>query len=219
MPIGPEFSSRGVLTQETQRGNIFKMEPIILASGSLRRHEFFRQLGLPFSIMPSNAKEELVAGAAPRAQAERIARAKVDALLKVIANSNPPWILAADTVIDIEGTVLGKPADRDDAKRMLERLAGREHKVVTALALYNGRTKATDCRSNESSVVFAPMSEREIEWYLDSGEWQGVAGSYRLQGIGGCFVSGIRGSYSSIVGLPLHDFYVMLQENGYGYSA
>lgn len=195
------------------------MEPIILASGSLRRHEFFRLLGLPFSIMPSNAKEELVDGLDPRAQAERIAREKVEALLKAIANGNPPWILAADTIIDVGGSVFGKPADRADAKRMLELLSGREHEVVTALALYNGRKKTMDCRSNVSAVRFASLSEREIEWYLDSGEWQGVAGSYRIQGIGGCLVSEIKGSYSSIVGLPLHDLYVMLQENGYGYSA
>jgi septum formation protein len=95
----------------------------------------------------------------------------------------------------------------------------REHDVVTALALYNGHQGIVDCRSNLSTVRFADLSEKEIEWYLDSGEWQGVAGSYRIQGIGGCFISEIRGSYSSIVGLPLHDFYVMLRENGYAYSA
>jgi len=194
------------------------MEPIILASGSLRRHEFFRLLGLPFSIMRSHADETLVPGLDSRGQAESIARAKVEALLKVIANGSPPWILAADTIIDVDGAVFGKPKDREDAKGMLDRLSGREHQVITSLALYNGRTKAIDCRSNISSVRFMEMSVREIDWYLDTGEWQGVAGSYRLQGIGGCFVSEIKGSYSSIVGLPLHDFYVMLHENGYDYS-
>ena len=194
------------------------MEPIILASGSIRRHEFFRLLGLPFSIMPSHAKEELVPGIQPRAQAESIARAKVDALLKVIADGNPPWILAADTIIAVDGDIFGKPTDREHAKSMLNRLSGREHEVITALALYNGRKKTVDCRSNVSSVRFCELTDTEIEWYLDSCEWQGVAGSYRIQGIGGCFISEIKGSYSSIVGLPLHEFYVMLRENGYDYS-
>ncbi|MFA6508333.1 MAG: Maf family protein [Treponemataceae bacterium] len=194
------------------------MEPIILASGSIRRHEFFRLLGLPFSIMPSHVKEELVPGLTPREQAEAIARSKVAESLKLIADGNPPWILAADTIVSIDEEIFGKPIDREHAKLMLYRLSGREHEVITALALYNGKRKTIDCRSNISLVRFCVLSKVEIEWYLDSGEWQGVAGSYRLQGIGGCFISEIKGSCSSIVGLPLHEFYVMLRENGYDYS-
>jgi septum formation protein len=101
---------------------------------------------------------------------------------------------------------------------MLRALQGRDHQVITAVALYSGRANTIDCRPVLSDVLFSPLSEDQIEWYLDTGEWQGVAGAYRIQGLGGCFVSGIRGSYSSIVGLPLHEFYVMLRENGYPYG-
>lgn len=193
------------------------MEPIILASGSLRRHEYFRLLGLPFSIVKSHAPEDPVPGLDPSKQAEAIARRKVETVSETMRGRNPPWIFSADTVIVIDGEILGKPADRSDADRMLKRLSGREHTVVTGFALYNGKKRAIDSRTNESLVRFAPLSEEEIEAYLATGEWQGVAGSYRIQGIGGCFIAEIRGSYSSIVGLPLHDFYVMLRENGYDY--
>lgn len=193
------------------------MEPIILASGSLRRHEYFRLLGLPFSIVKSHAPEDPVPDLEPNKQAEAIARRKVETVIETMRGRNPPWIFSADTVIVIDGEILGKPADRSDAERMLKRLSGREHTVVTGFALYNGKKRAIDSRTNESLVRFAALSEEEIEAYLATGEWQGVAGSYRIQGIGGCFISEIRGSYSSIVGLPLHDFYVMLRENGYDY--
>jgi septum formation protein len=194
------------------------METIILASGSLRRQDYFRLLGLPFSIMPSRASEEPSPGLDPRSQAEAIARRKVDEVVKTLEGRLPPWILGADTVIIVDGQVYGKPKDKEDARKMLRTLSGREHEVVTALALYNGRTKTIDSRSNLSFVRFADLSEAEVDWYLETGEWQGVAGSYRIQGLAACFISEIRGSYSSIVGLPMHEFYVMLRENGYSYS-
>ena len=175
-------------------------------------------MGLPFNIMPSRVSEELVPGLAPRLQAEALARKKVETLIAILGGSNPPWILAADTNIIVDDTVLGKPTDREEAKAMLRRLSGRGHEVATGLALFNGKRKYVDCRTNVSVVDFAELSETEIEYYLDTGEWQGVAGAYRIQGKGGCFISSIRGSYSSIVGLPLHDFYVMLKENGYDYT-
>jgi len=193
------------------------MEPIILASGSLRRQEYFRLLSLPFSIMPSRANEVPTPGLEPRAQAEEIALRKVNEVIKILASRLPPWILGADTVIVVDGKVYGKPTEREDARAMLNTLSGREHEVITALALYNGKTKVIDCRSNISTVRFTQFSDAELEWYLDTGEWQGVAGAYRIQGLASCFISEIHGSYSSIVGLPMHDFYVMLRENGYSY--
>ena len=103
--------------------------------------------------------------------------------------------------------------DREDARNMLSALQGKTHEVITAIALYNG--KSIDCRSVTSTVSFAPLSEGEIEWYLDTGEWQNAAGAYKIQGLASCFISGISGSYSSIVGLPLRELYVMLNDNGY----
>jgi septum formation protein len=194
------------------------MEPIILASGSLRRQEYFRLLGLPFNIMPSLIDETCEEGLSPGEIAEDLAARKVHKIIDLLKGRTPPWICGADTVISVEDDIFGKPLNRDDARRMLSKLQGRDHQVVTAVALFNGKEKSLDCRSVTSIVSFAPMGEREIEWYLNTGEWQGVAGAYRIQGLADCFISGIKGSFSAIVGLPLHVFYVMLIENGYPYG-
>ncbi|AEF85524.1 septum formation protein Maf [Treponema primitia ZAS-2] len=194
------------------------MEPIILASGSLRRQEYFKLLGLPFSIMPAHIDEIPERGLEPRKQAENFAVQKVNRIIELLSARLPGWIFGADTLISVDGDVYGKPADREDARRMLNRLRGREHEVVTAMALYNGKEKTLDCRSVVSTLSFAPLSDEEIEWYINTGEWQGAAGAYKIQGLAECFVTGIKGSYSGIVGLPMHEFYVMLKENGYPYG-
>ncbi|MDR3167362.1 MAG: Maf family protein [Treponema sp.] len=195
------------------------MEPIILASGSLRRQEYFRLLGLPFNIMPSLIDETYEEGLSPGEIAENLAVRKVNKIIELLKGRSPPWICGADTVISVDGYIFGKPLDRDAARAMLLKLQGRDHEVVTAVALFNGKEKSLDCRSVTSIVSFAPLQESEIEWYLNTGEWQGVAGAYRIQGLADCFVSGIKGSFSAIVGLPLHEFYVMLIENGYLYGS
>ncbi|MDR3303074.1 MAG: Maf family protein [Treponema sp.] len=194
------------------------MESIILASGSLRRQEYFRLLDLSFSIMPAPIDENYADASDPRKIAESMALKKVNKILELLKSGMPPWICGADTVISMDGHIFGKPRDRDDAKKTLSAIQGREHDVVTAVALYNGRDRSMDCRSVVSSVTFAPLSESEIEWYLNTGEWQGMAGAYKIQGLAGCYVSGIKGSYSSVVGLPIREFYVMLRENGYPYG-
>jgi septum formation protein len=200
------------------------MDPIILASGSLRRQEYFRLLGLPFSIMPPSVDETPKPELTLRQNVEDIALRKVQKVIEIMKGRLPSvgfprWILGADTVVSLDGKILGKPAGREDAKNMLCQLAGRDHEVITAMALYNGQEEKTDCRSVSCSVHFAPLSEAEIEWYLDTGEWQGVAGAYRIQGLAGCFINSITGSPSAVAGLPLHDFYVMLRDNGYLFGA
>jgi septum formation protein len=194
------------------------MEPIILASGSLRRQEYFRLLGLPFSIMPSPVDEHYEGSDDPKTVAEELAVRKVNKIVELLKGRIPHWIVGADTLITVDGKIYGKPKDREDAKGMLSILQGRDHDVVTAVALFNGKEKTMDCRSVSSSVSFAPLRESEIEWYLNTGEWQGVAGSYKIQGLASCFISEVKGSYSSIVGLPMREFYVMLKENGYPYG-
>jgi septum formation protein len=196
------------------------MEPIILASASPRRQEFFRLLGLPFTCIPAQIDETPLAGLNPRQVAEDLALRKTMAVVAQLERggtetSSAQWVFGADTIVVLDGEIFGKAADRDAAKIMLERLAGRRHEVITAMALYNMRHKMSVCRSNMSEVVFAPLSMAEIEWYLDTGEWEGAAGSYRLQDRGGCLIESINGSPSGVAGLPLHDFYVMLKDNGY----
>jgi septum formation protein len=195
------------------------MDPIILASGSLRRQEFFRLLGLPFSILPSPIDETYDPKAEPRVVAEELAVRKVSKIVELLKNTTPPWVFGADTLISMDGKIYGKPQDREEASRMLSALQGRDHEVITAMALFNGRENRTDCRSASSTVTFSSLSAEEIEWYLNTGEWQGVAGSYKIQGLAACYISRIKGSYSSIVGLPMREFYVMLRENGYPYGS
>jgi septum formation protein len=194
------------------------MEPIILASGSLRRQEYFRLLGLPFSIIPSLIDEDIDGKVRPQECAENFAIRKVNKIITLLQKQPPPWICGADTIISVDEEIVGKPRDRDDAQRMLARLQGRSHEVITAIALFKGKDKTIDCRSVKSLVTFASLSEQEINWYLNTGEWQGVAGAYKIQGLASCFISEIQGSYSAIVGLPIHEFYVMLRENGYSYG-
>ena len=195
------------------------MEHIILASSSPRRIEYLRQLGLPFSCVPSSADENINGQIAPEEAAEEIARRKVIKVAEALKNENPSWILGADTIINLEGKIYGKPRDREDAGCMLKTFQNREHQVITALALYSGRKKAIDCCRVISSVSFAPLTDGEIEWYLNSGEWKDAAGAYKIQGLASCFISGISGSYSSIVGLPLRELYVILRANGYPFGS
>jgi septum formation protein len=193
------------------------MEPIILASGSLRRQDYFKILGLPFNIMPAMLDEKPQAGQSPRDYTEDMAVRKINKIIDQLRGRIPQWICGADTVISVDGEIFGKAQNRDEAREMLLKLRGREHEVYTAIALFNGRNQTIDCQSVPSSVTFSPISEEEIDWYLNTGEWQGVAGAYKIQGLGSCFVTGIKGSYSAIVGLPMREFYVMLLENGYPY--
>jgi septum formation protein len=154
----------------------------------------------------------------PRAWAEELAVRKVKKIMDMLSTRLPGWIFGADTLISVDGETFGKPAGREDAQDMLRKLQGRSHEVVTAMALYNGREKSVDCRSMVSEVSFAPMDQEALDWYLDTGEWQGVAGAYKIQGLASCFIANINGSYSGIVGLPLREFYVMLKDNGYDYG-
>jgi septum formation protein len=158
-------------------------------------------------------------GRAPRETAETFALQKTRKAAEQAGGNPPQWICGADTVVALDGAIFGKPRDRIDARRMLERLSGREHEVTSAVALYKGRTGTIDCRTVSCAVNFAALSAAEIAWYLDSGEWQGVAGAYRLQGLAACFITSVTGSPSAVVGLPLHEFYDMLRDNGYPYGA
>ena len=191
---------------------------IILASSSPRREEFFRLLGLPFTSMPSQVEEDFDEHCEPRKVAEELAARKVRKAVESIKDLASVWVCGADTLIAMDGKIHGKPLNREDAGNMLRAFSGRTHSVISAVALYCGRTKTLDYRSVASEVSFAPLSEGEIDWYLDSGEWQGAAGAYRIQGLASCFITGISGSYSSIVGLPLREFYAMLRDNGYPYG-
>ena len=191
------------------------MEPMILASGSPRRQDFFKLLRLPFICIPAMIDETPVPGLSPEAFACDLALRKVQSVKD--KNPDAKWIFGADTIVVLDEKIYGKPENRDCGREMLKSLTGKRHKVITAMALYNNINKKTDIRHKASDVDMAPLSDAEIEWYLDTGEWQGAAGAYRLQELGACLISSINGSPSGIAGLPLHDFYAMLRENGYNF--
>ena len=176
-------------------------------------------MGLPFSVLAPQVEEVFDKSADPLAVAEDLALRKVRKALEILKNSPPLWVCGADTLIVLDGKILGKPLDRGEAEVMLRSFRGRSHQVITAVVLYNGRAGTFDCRSVRSNITFAPLSDEEIRWYLDSGEWRDAAGSYKIQGLASCFITSIEGSHSAIAGLPLREFYAMLRDNGYQYGA
>jgi septum formation protein len=176
-------------------------------------------LGLPFNIITADIDESCSTQTNPVKLTKELAIKKVEKAISVMQTRLPKWICGADTVIALDAKIYGKPADREEAGRMLREFSGKQHKVVTSVALYNGNDKKIDCRSASCTVTFDTLTDAEIEWYLNTNEWQGVAGAYRIQGLAACLISQIKGSPSTVAGLPLREFYVMLMDNGYPYIA
>ena len=194
------------------------METIILASGSPRRQELLTLLGLPFTCMPSDIDESFDQNMEPARVAEELAIRKVKRVLQKLEDKEL-WVLGADTIIAMDGLIYGKPGSLNEARDMLNTFRGKTHEVISAIALYSGKSGKMDSRSCRSLVTFAAMTGAEIEWYLDTGEWEDAAGAYKIQGLASCFIKHLEGSYSSVMGLPLRDFYVMLRENDYPFGA
>ncbi len=171
---------------------------LILASASPRRSEILRGLGLGFEIEPADIDESRLSDEAAEIYVERIARSKAD-------NRRRPGTLtiAADTIVVIDDSVLGKPESPEDAKRMLARLAGREHEVLTAVAVLDANSGALRSSVERSKVRIAAMSLSEINWYVATGEPLDKAGAYAIQGLGSLFVESVEGNYANIVGLPV----------------
>jgi septum formation protein len=172
---------------------------LVLASGSPRRQEFLRGLGLEFEIRPADVVEEPVPGEEPRRFVERLALDKAQA---VAALDPAAHILAADTIVVLAGELLGKPRHEEEAISMLMRLGGRTHEVWTGFALCRG-AELLSRQAVRTEVIFAPLSEELCRAYVRTGEPLDKAGAYGIQGQGGFLVERIRGSYSNVVGLPL----------------
>ena len=193
---------------------------IYLASTSPRRQELLRQIGVRFELLLPEAHEDAEAleapqpGESPTNYVERVTLAKAGAAGERLARLDlpPAPILAADTTVALGGSILGKPADADDARRMLALLAGRTHRVLTAVAVVRG--KRVESRTNVSRVSFARMTPAEIARYVASGEPAGKAGAYAIQGAAARFVRRIEGSHSGIMGLPLYETTRLLREDG-----
>ena len=194
---------------------------IYLASQSPRRRQLLEQLGVPHELLlpapdeDSEALEVALKNEAPRAYVERVTGLKLDAAvrrLKARGLASAP-ILCSDTTVAMGRTILGKPQDAADARRMLQALSGQTHRVLTAVAVQSGRKRLTAL--SESRVRFAPMTAAQIRAYVDSGEPMGKAGAYAVQGRAAAHIAHISGSYSGIMGLPMHETAQLLRAIGF----
>lgn len=192
------------------------MKPIVLASSSPRRQEILKLLNIPYQVNIPDIDESFPEDMPKEEVPEYIAVKKVDAVAHTYNSGREiPWILAADTMILLDGELLGKPADAAEAASYLRRLQGRTHKVITGLAIFNGTLFYLSSRTCVTKVTFAKMSDKEIEWYVGTDEWYGAAGGYKIQGIASCFIKKIDGLNSNVIGLPIYELYDMLKEQGY----
>ena len=166
-------------------------------------------LGLTFEVRAADVDESLLPGESAASAAERLARAKVE---RVLPEAGDALVIGADTLVVLDGEALGKPVDSDDARRMLRALSGRRHDVVTGVAV--GRDHRLVSGIETTGVVFAALSEDEIERYVATGEPDDKAGAYALQGIGGLFVERIEGSPSNVVGLPIRLLRALARQAG-----
>jgi septum formation protein len=175
---------------------------LILASASPRRAELLRSAGYAFEIHAVEVDESLRSGEPPAEYVERLAREKASqALAELLKVVEDPFVLGADTAVVVGDAILGKPHDAEDAARMLRRLSGRTHQVMTGVCLRTVQRRVSHVEV--SSVTFATLTEDQIAWYVEGGEGRDKAGSYAIQGLASRFIPRIEGSYSNVVGLPV----------------
>ena len=174
---------------------------VVLASRSPRRIELIAQLGVSVDVVPADIDETPHAGEQPVDYVRRLAESKARAVQERLATD--ALVLGADTTVDLDGVIFGQPEDEADARRMLKLLSARTHRVHTGVAVV-GPT-ATQALVVTSMVTFEPVTDALLDWYMGTGEWQGKAGSYAIQGLGGTLVQSTRGSMSNIIGLPLRE--------------
>ena len=185
--------------------------PILyLASASPRRRELLEQIGVPVQVVRCAVDEQVLAGELPEQYVQRVTRVKV--LAGVAQAPLDAVVLAADTAVVLDGQILGKPADREHAMRMLRALSGREHQVMTAVAVM--RDAEVRLQLVTTQVRFRPLTESEMTAYWETGEPVDKAGGYGIQGLGAVFVEHVSGSYSAVVGLPLMETAVLLDDFG-----
>ena len=186
---------------------------VYLASASPRRSELLRQIGVPFEVRAADIKEEQGGGEAPEAYVVRLAVAKAEVVWGAVQAARP--VLAADTAVVLDGVVLGKPRDAAEAMAMLERLSGRTHTVLTAVALR--WQDGVESRLSASEVRFRATTAAERRAYCATGEPFDKAGGYGIQGQAAVFVEELKGSYSGVVGLPLYETAALLMRCGFDF--
>jgi septum formation protein len=179
---------------------------LVLASASPRRQELLRNAGITFEVQPAHIPEEPLSGETAKASAERLAREKA---LTVARQRPHDVVLGADTVVVVDGQLLGKPSDATDAARMLRMLSGREHQVITGVCLVTGGQASV--ASETTLVTVGDLTDQDIADYVSSGEPMDKAGAYAIQGIASRWIPRIEGDYSNVVGLPVALVFRMLR--------
>jgi septum formation protein len=189
---------------------------VVLASASPRRTMLLDQMGIAHSVKPVDIDESALVNETPEAQVARLAEQKAKTALVRLENdgalSESTRVLASDTLIAFNGVSLGKPEDKEDARRILSMLSDNQHEVLTAISVASTTKQVT--QTIITKVTFAALTNDEIDAYWDTGEPADKAGSYAIQGIGGQFVKAINGSASAVVGLPLYETRQLLREFG-----
>ena len=169
------------------------------------------QLGLEFQIIPADIDESGANGEGPAEHTLRLAKAKA----LHIATQNPgQWVLGVDTTVEIDNLLLGKPLDKKDAEHKLSLISGREHRVYSSFALMNTTNPFSICDTVKTRVFIRNLTQKEIRWYIESGEPMDKAGAYAAQGIGACLIQRIDGSYTNVVGLPMTETMQALEKIG-----
>ncbi len=183
------------------------MPKLVLASASPRRAEILRASGWPFEALAANIDESRHDYEDATTYVERVARAKAEVVTTRVPGAT---VVGADTVVVVDGEILGKPRDEEDARRMLRLLQGRWHQVLTGVAVFKRNLDRPRVAHEVTGVKFAQMKEDEIDWYVDSGEPMDKAGAYAIQGFGARFIDRIKGDYSNVVGLPVRLLYELI---------
>ena len=176
--------------------------PLILASASPRRQELLRFVGLKFKTIPAYLNEGYTEGESPREHVKRLSQDKAIVIAKKYPNA---VVLGADTIVVIDKSILGKPENKYQARKMLRKLSGREHKVFTGFTIAHVASKIKQTKVIQSAVEFKKISAAELEWYIACDEPYDKAGGYAVQGKGAYFIKSIRGSYTNVIGLPLYE--------------
>lgn len=185
---------------------------LCLASASPRRRQLLDQIGVRYELRPVEVDESRQPREAPRDYVVRVARAKAEAAWRLVGRDAQRVVLAADTAVVVSDTILGKPRDRADARTMLEKLSGRTHEVLSAVALRS--SGGLESRSCTSRVTLRALRTEEIESYWDTGEPRDKAGAYAIQGYAAVFIASLEGSYSGVMGLPLFETAELLARVG-----
>ncbi len=185
------------------------MKKIILASASPRRRELLKLAGIPFRVEPANADESPLPGESPKEHVRRLALLKSGV---VAARRREGAVLGADTVVVVDGIILGKPASKAQARRMLNLISGRTHEVLTGIALVDAAAGRALSAVEKTVVSVKPLSKKDIEDYVKTGEPMDKAGAYGIQGLFSVYVKGIRGCFFNVVGLPLPRLSELMKE-------